>query len=140
MTKLKMLAAGATEGPVTELVPEFTRASGHEVELAIRHRRRAEGPLRRRREGRRDRAVDRGAGGAGEGRPLRSRQPRRVRPRLLRRRDPRRHADAEHFDAGDIQEGAARTPARWRRPIRRRAARPASISPSCWSAWASPTR
>jgi len=30
---LKMLAAGATEGPLTELVPEFSRASGHEVDL-----------------------------------------------------------------------------------------------------------
>jgi molybdate transport system substrate-binding protein len=33
MTKLKMLAAGATEGPVTALLPEFTRASGHEVDV-----------------------------------------------------------------------------------------------------------
>jgi molybdate transport system substrate-binding protein len=31
--KLKMLAAGATEGPLTELVPEFTRASGQEVDI-----------------------------------------------------------------------------------------------------------
>jgi molybdate transport system substrate-binding protein len=33
MTKLKMLAAGATEGPVRELLPEFTRTSGHEVDV-----------------------------------------------------------------------------------------------------------
>ncbi|MBM3529964.1 MAG: ABC transporter substrate-binding protein [Alphaproteobacteria bacterium] len=33
MATLKMLAAGATEGPLTELVPEFSRASGHEVDL-----------------------------------------------------------------------------------------------------------
>jgi molybdate transport system substrate-binding protein len=31
--KLKMLAAGATEGPLTELVPEFIRASGQEVDV-----------------------------------------------------------------------------------------------------------
>jgi molybdate transport system substrate-binding protein len=28
-----MLAAGATEGPLTELIPEFSRASGHEVDV-----------------------------------------------------------------------------------------------------------
>lgn len=33
MTKLKMLSAGATEGPVTALLSEFTRASGHEVDV-----------------------------------------------------------------------------------------------------------
>jgi molybdate transport system substrate-binding protein len=32
MAKLKILAAGATEGPVRELLPEFTRANGHEVD------------------------------------------------------------------------------------------------------------
>jgi len=32
-TKLKLLAAGATEGPVSALVPEFIRASGHEVDV-----------------------------------------------------------------------------------------------------------
>jgi len=30
-----VLSAGAVEGPVRELAPEFTRASGHEVELAF---------------------------------------------------------------------------------------------------------
>jgi molybdate transport system substrate-binding protein len=33
MTKLKMLSAGATEGPVTELLPWFTRATGQEVDV-----------------------------------------------------------------------------------------------------------
>jgi molybdate transport system substrate-binding protein len=33
--KIKMLSAGAVEGPVTALVPEFSKASGHEVELAF---------------------------------------------------------------------------------------------------------
>jgi len=32
MAKIKMLAAGATEGPLTELIPEFIGASGHEVD------------------------------------------------------------------------------------------------------------
>jgi len=32
-TKLKLLAAGATEGPVSALVPEFIRASSHEVDV-----------------------------------------------------------------------------------------------------------
>ena len=27
------MSAGAVEGPVSELAPEFTRATGHEVEL-----------------------------------------------------------------------------------------------------------
>jgi molybdate transport system substrate-binding protein len=31
--KIKVMSAGAVEGPVTELAPEFTRASGCEVEL-----------------------------------------------------------------------------------------------------------
>ncbi|MGH6740860.1 MAG: molybdate ABC transporter substrate-binding protein [Bradyrhizobium sp.] len=31
--KLKMLAAGATEGPLTELIPQFSRASGQEVDI-----------------------------------------------------------------------------------------------------------
>ena len=31
--KIKFLSAGAVEGPVTALAPEFARASGHEVEL-----------------------------------------------------------------------------------------------------------
>lgn len=30
-----MLAAGATEGPLTELIPEFVLASGHEVDIAF---------------------------------------------------------------------------------------------------------
>lgn len=33
MTKLRMLSAGATEGPVTALLPQFTRTSGHEVDV-----------------------------------------------------------------------------------------------------------
>jgi molybdate transport system substrate-binding protein len=33
MSQLKMLAAGATEGPLTELIPEFERASGHAVDV-----------------------------------------------------------------------------------------------------------
>ena len=33
MAKIKVMSAGALEGPVSELAPEFTRASGHEVEL-----------------------------------------------------------------------------------------------------------
>jgi molybdate transport system substrate-binding protein len=35
MAKLKVMSAGAAEGPVRALAPEFTRASGHEVELAF---------------------------------------------------------------------------------------------------------
>ena len=31
--KLKIMSAGAVEGPMTALAPEFSRASGHEVEL-----------------------------------------------------------------------------------------------------------
>jgi molybdate transport system substrate-binding protein len=33
MAKIKVMSAGAVEGPVSELAPEFTRATGHEVEL-----------------------------------------------------------------------------------------------------------
>jgi molybdate transport system substrate-binding protein len=33
MAKIKVMSAGAVEGPVTELAPEFTKASGHEVDL-----------------------------------------------------------------------------------------------------------
>jgi molybdate transport system substrate-binding protein len=33
MAKIKVLSAGAVEGPVSELAPEFTRATGHNVEL-----------------------------------------------------------------------------------------------------------
>src|SRR3954471_23861338 len=33
--KIKVMSAGAVEGPVTELAPVFTRASGHEVELSF---------------------------------------------------------------------------------------------------------
>lgn len=33
MARIKVMSAGAVEGPVSELAPEFTRASGHEVEL-----------------------------------------------------------------------------------------------------------
>jgi molybdate transport system substrate-binding protein len=33
MATIKVMSAGAVEGPVSELAPEFTRASGHEVEL-----------------------------------------------------------------------------------------------------------
>jgi molybdate transport system substrate-binding protein len=35
MSKIKVMSAGAVEGPVSELAPEFTRASGHEVELSF---------------------------------------------------------------------------------------------------------
>src|SRR5947207_15992761 len=35
MAKVKVMRAGAVEAPVSELAPEFTRASGHEVELAF---------------------------------------------------------------------------------------------------------
>jgi molybdate transport system substrate-binding protein len=33
MARIKVMSAGAVEGPVTELAPEFIKASGHEVEL-----------------------------------------------------------------------------------------------------------
>lgn len=33
MARIKVMSAGAVEGPVSELAPEFTCASGHEVEL-----------------------------------------------------------------------------------------------------------
>ena len=33
MAKIKVMSAGAVEGPVSELAPEFTRATGHDVEL-----------------------------------------------------------------------------------------------------------
>jgi molybdate transport system substrate-binding protein len=33
MAKIKVMSAGAVEGPVTELAPGFTEASGHDVEL-----------------------------------------------------------------------------------------------------------
>ena len=33
MAKIKVMSAGAVEGPVSELAPEFTQATGHEVEL-----------------------------------------------------------------------------------------------------------
>lgn len=33
MAKIKVMSAGAVQGPVSELAPEFTRASGDEVEL-----------------------------------------------------------------------------------------------------------
>jgi molybdate transport system substrate-binding protein len=33
MAKIKVMSAGAVEGPVSELAPEFTRATGYEVEL-----------------------------------------------------------------------------------------------------------
>jgi molybdate transport system substrate-binding protein len=35
MATIKVMSAGAVEGPVSELAPEFTRASGHEVELVF---------------------------------------------------------------------------------------------------------
>ena len=35
MSKIKVMSAGAVEGPVSERVPEFSRATGHEVELAF---------------------------------------------------------------------------------------------------------
>lgn len=35
MAKIRVMCAGAVEGPVTELAPEFARAGGHEVELAF---------------------------------------------------------------------------------------------------------
>jgi molybdate transport system substrate-binding protein len=33
MAKIKVMSAGAVEGPMTELAPEFSKASGHEVDL-----------------------------------------------------------------------------------------------------------
>src|SRR5881396_1063426 len=33
MAKIKVMSAGAVEGPVHALAPEFSRANGHEVEL-----------------------------------------------------------------------------------------------------------
>ena len=33
MAKIKVMCAGAVQGPVTELAPAFTEAAGHEVEL-----------------------------------------------------------------------------------------------------------
>ncbi len=35
MAKIRVMSAGAVEGPVTVLAPEFSQASGHEVELAF---------------------------------------------------------------------------------------------------------
>jgi molybdate transport system substrate-binding protein len=35
MATIKVMSAGAVEGPVSELAPEFTRTSGHEIELAF---------------------------------------------------------------------------------------------------------
>jgi molybdate transport system substrate-binding protein len=35
MSKIKVMSAGAVEGPVSELAPEFARASGHEVEVSF---------------------------------------------------------------------------------------------------------
>ncbi len=35
MAKIKVMSAGACEGPVRQLVPEFARAGGHEVELVF---------------------------------------------------------------------------------------------------------
>ena len=35
MTALKVMSAGAVEGPVRELMPAFMRDSGHEVELSV---------------------------------------------------------------------------------------------------------
>jgi molybdate transport system substrate-binding protein len=35
MAKIKVMSAGAVEGPVSELAPEFTRTTGHEVELSF---------------------------------------------------------------------------------------------------------
>jgi molybdate transport system substrate-binding protein len=33
MAKIKVMSAGAVKGPVSELAPEFARATGHEIEL-----------------------------------------------------------------------------------------------------------
>jgi molybdate transport system substrate-binding protein len=33
MARIKVMSAGAVEGPVSELAPEFTKATGHEVDL-----------------------------------------------------------------------------------------------------------
>jgi molybdate transport system substrate-binding protein len=33
MARIKVMSAGAVEGPVSELAPEFTKATGHDVEL-----------------------------------------------------------------------------------------------------------
>jgi molybdate transport system substrate-binding protein len=35
MAKIKVMSAGAVEGPVSELAPEFTRVSGHGIELSF---------------------------------------------------------------------------------------------------------
>jgi molybdate transport system substrate-binding protein len=35
MATIKVMSAGAVEGPVSELAPEFTSATGHEVDLAF---------------------------------------------------------------------------------------------------------
>jgi molybdate transport system substrate-binding protein len=35
MAKIKVMSAGAVEGPVSELAPEFMRTSGHEVDVAF---------------------------------------------------------------------------------------------------------
>ena len=35
MATFKVMSAGAVEGPVSELAPEFTRTTGHEVELSF---------------------------------------------------------------------------------------------------------
>src|SRR5215213_1994236 len=35
MTKIRVMSAGAVEGPVTELAPKFTQAKGCDVELSF---------------------------------------------------------------------------------------------------------
>jgi molybdate transport system substrate-binding protein len=35
MAKIKVMSAGAVEGPVSELAPEFAKATGHEVDIAF---------------------------------------------------------------------------------------------------------
>ena len=105
---------------------------GHEVELELQHGRRA------------CRSVSSGGEkpdviilsfpvhrGAGEGRPLRCREPRRSRPRVMRRRGARRHDDARTSPRSKPSSGCCTPPARSPPTIRRTADRPASISPTC---------
>ena len=57
MAKIKVMSAGAVEGPVTELAAEFTRASGHEVDLHFNTVGAHKDKIHRRGEDRRDHPI-----------------------------------------------------------------------------------